>query len=754
MIADTGGKQVYAETVIGKDTFWAQPNSSYSLKVSALQKKPVESSFSVGGQSATLVIRLQPTGNELKSVVVVARKPLVRLEDDKEIIDAEPLANASTNAYEVLEKTPGAVVLDGSVYINSSTPAVIQINGRELKLKGEDITALLKSLPANAIVRVEVLRTPSAKYDASSSGGIINVVLKKGVRLGTSGSVNISSFQGRRNTTSFGASVNKSEGSNTSYLGYQFSNRNGLLDLQTDRASSPNVGILQQSHTDQSAQNHNLRGGIDHQINPNASIGYDGMMSYNRIDNTAANTNTILGLPNRNELGRVVSGSNNRNNNIYLSNVISSRWKLDSLGSSWDNVAEYKLYADDGSQQYSNTLPSTGGATHGDGDLKNQNHLVTLQSDYTRQLGKTFKIETGVRADWSIGKNRADFMIDTNGDGYKPNLYQTNYFDFQQRVLAGYAQVSRTIYGFNIKPGVRLEATHMNGQQLYPGTSDFTIDRTDVFPFLYIRHNLWKMFKTPLIATASYRKSIQRPGFDMLNPAPQYIDQFLFDRGNPALLPQLTYKYELNVAFNDFPVFAIGVRDNQNLFTNVSYQDPTTGVAFRTYDNLGRNKELFLRLVGGIPPTIGKYFFFVSAEYTRRQFSGEYQGSPISYERASWVLFTYHNFKPTKTLTLSTHGFWLINGFDKFYELQNFGALNFSASKTFLDSKLTVVATVNDIFRTNRQEFVLNQPGIYATGNRAEDTRRFGITLRYNFGITNKKPSMQNPLELLSGEKQ
>ncbi|NCX94283.1 MAG: TonB-dependent receptor, partial [Gammaproteobacteria bacterium] len=93
---------------------------------------------------------------------------------------------------------------DGNVYLNSTTPATIFLNGREMKLSSADLASLLKSLPANSVSKVEIMRSPSAKYDAASSGGILNIVLKKGVKIGSSGSLNMASFQGVYNTSTLG----------------------------------------------------------------------------------------------------------------------------------------------------------------------------------------------------------------------------------------------------------------------------------------------------------------------------------------------------------------------------------------------------------------------------------------------------------------------------------------------------------------------------------------------------------------------
>src|SRR4029078_3522570 len=130
-------------------------------------------------------------------VTVTSQKPLMRQEDDKTIVDPENLAASSTSSYEVIEKTPGLFVdQDGNIYINSLSPAAIYINGREMKMSTSDIATMLKSLPSNSISRIEIVRTPSEKYDASGGGGIINIVLKKGVKIGLTGSVTAGCQQG------------------------------------------------------------------------------------------------------------------------------------------------------------------------------------------------------------------------------------------------------------------------------------------------------------------------------------------------------------------------------------------------------------------------------------------------------------------------------------------------------------------------------------------------------------------------------
>ncbi len=123
------------------------------------------------------------------------------------------------------------------------------------------------------------------------------------------------------------------------------------------------------------------------------------------------------------------------------------------------------------------------------------------------------------------------------------------------------------------------------GAKQFLKTQRYLLKRTDLFPYVFLRHKLFKLFGFDLIGNAIYRRSIKRPYYEILNPYPKYVDQYLFDVGNPKLRPQFTTNYEVNVLFEDFPVFAVGINDTKDIFSNVTYQDDATRIAYRTYDN-------------------------------------------------------------------------------------------------------------------------------------------------------------------------
>jgi len=724
-------------------TYDVQTNTIYLLKISAVGMNEISERISIADSSLTIIIELKNRTGNLSNVTVISRKPLIIQEDDKTIVDAEVLAQSSTNAYEVLEKVPGAVVdQDGNVYLNSATPATIQINGREVKLSTADLTSLLKSLPANSVQKIEVLRSPSAKFDASSSGGILNIVLKKGVKLGTNGSANIGYFQGRYHTLTSGFNLNKSGKKINSYLSYQFTERNNFEVLSSKRFISRDSTVIgQNSYTTYPTINNYLSAGVDIAFNDKFTIGYDARVSINNNKSNAANDIDIFNFYTGETANKNLSVINNKSASFYLGNNISSKYKLDTLGSEWTSSFDYNYFNNNNNQVYDNQfLSPVKPMVNGDGDIHNRKNIYIAQSDIVLKLKNKYTIETGVKINKSNSRNNSDYFIDSSFTGRQTDISQTNKFRYRETISSAYFQIAKTFFGFTIKPGLRMENTNINGRQFYPADTTLRIKRTDLFPYIYLRHKLFTMMGFTLTGNLIYRRSITRPYYEILNPYPKYIDPYLRDIGNPNLRPQFTTNYEFNVMADDIPVISIGVNETKDIFTNVTYQDDITKIAYRTYDNLGTNKETYIRLLGGIPPG-GKYFFYVGAQYNLVNYKGAYQSKPFEYKRGSWLFFMYQNYKPTPDFNISLNGFLRFKGLQNFFEIKSLGGLTLSLNKAVFKKKANIILSVNDIFQTNRYNFSIEQAGIKAEGTRYNDTRKIGLTLRYNFGI---KPREEN----------
>ncbi len=721
------------------------PNKNYAIQVTALGYKKYNKTIALENNTV-VILKLLEDPTQLNQVVVTSSKALVRQEDDKSVVDPEPLAAGSTNAMETIEKTPGVFIdSDGNIYLNGLSPAGVQINGRDLKMSPSDLSTLLKSLPPNVIQKIELIRTPSAKYDASGGGGVVNIVLKKGVKLGLNGSVNTGLNQGQYGNQFAGVNLNNTNDKYNAYLNTQYNNNNGYSINNTNRFLSNDAVIIQKARTQSPSNSFYVGYGIGKNWKEKWEFNYDGRISNNVFDNRTKNNaglvnNFSYSMPVLNE-----SNINNKGNNYNINQSFRSKYKLDTLSGEWitDISVNYSEAATH--QNYANQIGVNLGSS-GAGDFGNYKTSFIAQTDLKKKW-KGITLETGIKTSILQFDNHAKYTKTIAGIT-QPDLFRTSNYSFKEQVNAGYLQASKTWGAFILKLGSRVEQTIMEGRQYIPKDTNFSVNRIDPFPYVYLSRKIITIMGYEMRGYLVYRKTISRPSYDFLNPFARYIDPYTYEIGNPLLKPQFTTNYEANISVDDKPIFAYGVNETKDIFSSVVYTSPIDKqLSYRTYDNLGRNKEIYFRAIGVIPP--GKKFFaVVGVQYSRNIYNGLYENQPFSFDRGSYTFFTFQSLKLDTRSTIAINGFWRTNGQQQFYELENFGQLNATINRQFLNKKLTVTLSANDIFFTNKNTFVLNQGSIRSNGYRENDTRRYGINFRYNFGF---KPK-EKKLEMLDNE--
>ena len=724
-VTDTAG---IAEFKIGKER-------QYLLVASCIGFKNLNRGLTVSDKQARFTFVMEEATQELKGVEIVAKKPLFTQEDDKTVVDAEQLALTSTSALEIMEKTPGLFIdQDGNIYITSSTPAAVYINGREQRMSNADVAALLRVLPPSSIEKIEIMRTPSAKYDASSSGGLVNVVLKKGVKIGLTGNLSTGFSQGVYGNQFVGLSLNNNEGEKTSFLTLNYTKSNGFNELNNTRITETN-NLNQSVYTTNPSSAVSTSFGFGREWGKKWTFNYDGRLSYT-IGSSENNTaSTVKKVPSESILTQNENDLTNNTHGFLLNQGVATKYKIDTSGSEWTADASYIFSDNIGKQDYTTvfSIPKLGDIK-GNGDWDNKRHFFTAQTDFKYKLPYKITLEMGLKTAFQDFRSEAQYTL----NGQKDN-FRTNTYTFKDNINAFYVQSSKKMGEFILKIGARLEQTNMAGRQIVPSDTTFSINRTDVFPYVYFSRKLVKIAGYELRSFLVARRSISRPTYDNLNPFPRFLDQFLYESGNPSLKPQFTQNYEANISVNEMPIFAFGKSFTQDIFTNVVYPDARNPlINYRTYDNLGKNTETYAKLVGAIPPG-KKYFFVVVAQYSYNDYEGEYANRPFQFQRGSWSFFTYHSLKIGKKTNISLNGIYRLKGQQQFYELSDFGSLNVNVSHKFLDKKLIMSLNFSDVFYSLQNKFVLNQGGVNNIGLRVTDSRRVGVNLRYIFGIRKKE---------------
>ncbi|WP_307143898.1 outer membrane beta-barrel protein [Siphonobacter sp. SORGH_AS_1065] len=718
----------------------------YELNITALGKKTITQGIRLTNALSTFRFTLEAEAKTLPSITVTTRKILMQQEDDKTIINPELIANSSTNAFELLTKTPGLFLdQDGNVYLTSAVPATIYINGREQRMSAEDVATLLRSLPSNSIERIEIMRTPSARYNASNAGGAVNIILKKGIKLGRTGSVTTTMNQGRLGNQSIGFSLNDGTGKRTTYLNLNYNRRNSYDLLISSRQLPGKQTIRQQAYNRSPGEAFFAGYGLNYQLNRHWDINLDGRTNYGFTNPIATNSTQIRTAESGQLLIDNFNNVQNKGRNGSLTQGLSSRYKLDSLGSEITTDFSYSYLSNHTNQDYQTEYKiPTALPSKGEGTFLTGRHLATAKLDWIQKLRHKLTLEAGLQTSNQWFSSKTNYLTVLQ-KARQPDLSRTNIFDYTDGIHSGYLQAAKTFGKFTVKTGLRIEHTHMKGHQRVPTDTTFQVRRTDFFPYLYLSQPVVSIANFPVQASFIYRRSITRPGYDQLNPAIRYIDQYLYDTGNPALQPQFTQNVEVNLNVANLPILVIGQNHTQQIFSSVLYQNPAhTNIAYRTTDNIGQNRETYFRMLLGIPPG-GRYFFVVISQYNHNQYAGQYEGQPLTFSRGSWTLLSYHQLDLDSRSTLQVNGFWSIHGQRQFYELGNFGTVDMSINRKFLTSRLLITLSLSDMFYTNRNTFVLNQGNILAEGSRRGDTRRVGFSVRYNLGLKKQREESVNP---------
>ncbi len=733
-IADVNGLALFEQMRLGM----------YSLEVTYVGFEALQKTIMIRDEQEKIAVKMIEDAVSLGEVTVTARRPLIRQEDDKMIIDPEPLAMISTNTLEILESTPGLFVdQDGGIFLSSATPAAVYINGREQKMSNQDINTILRNLPPNSVDRIEVIRTPSARFAASSSGGIINVVLKRGFKIGRFGSVSSGFNQGNAGNRFLGATINSSGTHSSGYLNLNYSNNNAFEELNSQRFLSDEFRLNQSAITNRNTHQGYVGYGYGYDFSPKLNFSYDGRINGSLPVSDSRNINFINGAE-----GAPVSQIDNlvTNDSRFLSiqQDFGLNLKLDTIGSEWDTKMSYSLNRNNNFQVYRNDfIFPLNSLVYGEGDNDQTRHFVQLRTDLIYKLPFNFTLETGVSGEFQQYTSDAEFRLNSTGN-LETDSRRTNAFNYNEQISAGYLQFSKPLgWEVLLKTGFRVEHTYMQGNQTVPADTNFVVNRTDFFPYVYLSRPVFQIEGFSLQSFLIYRRTITRPGYQSLNPYINYIDQFLYEVGNPALKPQFADNIEANISFNDFPVFAVGRNYTRDIFSPVVYQFPEDEtIAVRTFDNLGTSQETYFRALAGIPPG-GVYFFAAGAQYNLNEYDGFYENQPLTFSRGSWRFFTFHMLRLGKNTRLTASGFMMTKGLMNFYELETFGQLNLGLRQSFLNNKLTISLSARDVLRTMVTEFTLNQGSISTSGNRYTDNQRFGINIRYNFGIPERRQREQ-----------
>lgn len=533
----------------GKFTIAKVADGTYKLVVSFIgYETQTISDLKVAGADVNVGIVKLSTGSKLlNEVVVEGKKDLIEERVDRTIYNAENDATArGGDATDVLKRVPLlSVDLDGNVSLRGSSNIQVLINNKPSTIVASSVADALKQIPADQIKSVEVITSPSAKYDAEGSGGIINIITKKNTLEGLT--LNIDAGVGYRGSN-LGLNGNyRKKNMGFSLGGFGRANYNVDGRFENDQLITSETGTRR---TIQKGEN------LNEGIFGNYTLGWD--YDINKFNSLAAS---------------VRYGA--RNNNSFQDNLLSETFVNDLLDPNTRNLSNNKTVGESGTVDANLTYTKTfekpqrelsflgsysrndrnndffsrieNLATNSVSGLQNINDGVneeyTVQLDYQTPIGTNQMFETGVKQ--IIRKVTSNFVTlrDSNGDGiYESSQQNNNQLNYNQDVSSAYASYTYAAKsGFSAKSGLRYEYTVINAFS----RTESNIDIPE-FDVLVPSVNLSQKLKNGNTMKASYNRRIQRPSIQFLNPNRQQSSNALnITQGDPTLDPEFTDNFEL-----------------------------------------------------------------------------------------------------------------------------------------------------------------------------------------------------------------
>ena len=547
------------------------------------------------------MIKIFASGIELDGVEVRAEKSETQFSLDKRIFNVgKDLANKGGTAEDILDNVPSiSVDLEGEVTLRGNAGVRILIDGRPSNLASTANTNSLKQIPASMIESIEVITNPSARYEAESVAGIINIILKKEKRSGFNGAFDLSA--GYPESGGLGASLNYRKGKINWFANYGLNYRNSPgsgANFQRITLNDTTYITDQYRTSNRSSLSNNIRFGIDYFITEKQSITGAFLYKISNQDNITTQEyndyinefpDNYIGLTTRTDNGG--EAENSLQYSINYNREFSSREHKLSGSVQFENNSEIE------DNLYDEVFEPSEGTINSILDQRSNNEegqsRLLLQMDYVHPLGDGHQYEFGLRSSFRTISNHY-LVEELIGMNWENLVGLSNDFNYDEDIHAVYGQYGNKYGKFSFQTGLRVEYSDVT-TKLVQTNKENQRDYFDFFPSAFLNYE----FSEANAMQISYSRRVRRPRFRTLNPFFTYSDSRNFYSGNPDLDPEYTHSFDLNyLRFWEKATFTTGVfyRHSTGVIERIKTVFPDGSTATRP-ENLATRDDYGLELI-------------------------------------------------------------------------------------------------------------------------------------------------------------
>ena len=705
-----------------------------------------------GGTEQNLgAIRLEPNVQALEAAEIVEQRSTLEMMIDRKVFRVgDDLNSAGSNATELLRNVPSIDVdIDGNLSLRGSGNVTILIDGRPSGMTGSATQNLLEQIPASSIDRVEIITSPTAKYDPEGVAGILNIILKKDKLEGKNGQVSVTWGTDENHSGSFNGNIRGQKLNFSLNAGWNQRNGFRLGDSERQQAFGGDLSggydslsvLTSSSWTDNLRSSWNFKTGMDWmpssqttwniglRTNQGGSSGIEDVVNLETWSTDALGGFTRYGLSDRENASTDLDlGYEHKYGERHVLQAF-ARW------SNQTNTSTDSLWQDLPSATLDTAYLSN--ANLNDGGSWN----TTLQVDYEKPLDHDGKLELGYKSILrESNEDQRFWQRDTLGTPF----IQAYDFRYREDIHAAYITWGRKFGAWGVQAGGRGEVVYTTAElqgdsadiaaalaQLGGTDATFINDYTSFYPSANLSYtvddrNQWVL---------SYNRRVNRPRGRQVNPFVDNADPRNLRYGNPFLLPEYTDGLELGHQLTGkaltltTSLFYKTTRDVIRRFIEVD----DTGIAYRTFVNLARQtntglemvamwrkgRSLQLRLNGSIyhqktdgsnlAPDLGNNGFQGSAGY---QISSLLKGG--------WKVQVNGRYRAPSQYTQGT--------------FQGYITHSAAVSRDFYDGKLKGSLRVSDMFDQQEWSYTSEGRDFFQDGTFKRQSRFVYASLTWSFG--------------------
>lgn len=717
-----------------------------SFEKTTITAKEISESLDFG------TIYLIENATTLQEVELIAEKTTVEIKLDKKIYNVgKDLTVRGGTVSDVLDNVPSVSVdVEGNVALRGNDNVRILINGKPSGLVGLNSTDALRQLPAESIDKVEVITSPSARYDAEGTGGIINIILRRSKLQGLNGAIttnvgynpsagisgNVNYRTGDVNIfNTTGYSYRESPGNSynsTRFLNTVFNDNGDLIEDNLDSFSEETRTF------DRTRKGLNTNFGVEWYINDSASLTTS--ILYSNSDNKRNTNNTTFQTD---TLG-------NTTTNLRLDPELEDDKTIQyALNFSKDfKTSGHKLTFDfqyeENNENERSLVQSNSIITNDVASFESQDRIL-LQTDYVLPIGENSQFEAGFRGNYNT--LTTDFIVKSlnSNNEFEIDNSQSNVFNYKEHLTAVYTQYGSKIGKFSYLLGLRMENTKITVDQ--PTSGDFSKrNYTGLFPTVNLSYEISDKENV----TLGYARRLRRPRSRYINPFPSFSSLTNIFRGNPELDPSYSGQFDLGYLkrFGKFTFnSSVYYSHATDVFNFISFDTGETvtisgqeiPVLERTPINLATEDRFGAEFTLTYNPS-KKWRVNTNVNFFQTEIIGTTpNGLSLDNKNNSWFARLSNKYTLPANIDWQTNLFYGGPRQDGQNDTEGVFTTSIALSKDLFKEKASLAFNVSDLFNSRKRRQITTTPTFIGYSEFQWRERSFNLSFTYRFNQKKKR---------------